>query len=79
MITFLDQDITHIACVMRPSLVGYLGSPILPAAYWRKRLYRLLDTHHLTKTQFCAVDQLLLELDDFDFTVATVPDEQHGR
>ncbi|WP_144145217.1 hypothetical protein [Paraburkholderia sp. BCC1884] len=61
-----DRDIAHIARVMRPSLHGDLGGPILPAAYWRKRLYHLLDTANLSHAQLCTVDSLLLQLDQFD-------------
>lgn len=79
MITLIDQDIAHIARVMRPSLVGDLGGPILPVAYWRKRLQHLLDVDHLTKAQFCVVDRLLLELDDFDVTPASAPRQTTGE
>jgi hypothetical protein len=40
----IDGDITHIARVMRLSLQGDLAGPILAPAYWRERLYKLLDT-----------------------------------
>ncbi|WP_230417611.1 hypothetical protein [Paraburkholderia polaris] len=63
---FFDQDIAHIARVMVPSLVGDLGGPILPAEYWRGRLHKLLDATHLTRGQLCALDSLLLQLDDFE-------------
>ena len=62
--TLIDQDIAHIARVMRPSMHGDLGGAILPAAYWRKRLFDLLDADHLTNGQLCAVDSLLLQLDE---------------
>ena len=62
----IDRDIAHIARVMRTSLHGDLGGPIFPAAYWRKRLYQLLDTGHLSHAQLCAVDSLLLQLDQFE-------------
>ena len=62
----IDEDIAHIECVMRPSLCGFEDGPILPAEYWRRRLYRLLDSCHLTKVQLCAIDSLLLQLDRFD-------------
>ncbi|SEA54857.1 hypothetical protein [Paraburkholderia sartisoli] len=65
MMTLIDQDIAHITRVMRPSLHGDLGGPILPPAYWRKRLYRLLDTEHLSKAQLCSIDSLLLQLEEF--------------
>jgi hypothetical protein len=61
-----DQDIAHIGRVMRPSLQGDLGGPILPVTYWRKRLYQLLDTGNLSHAQLCAVDSLLLQLDQFE-------------
>ncbi|MGF6779017.1 hypothetical protein [Paraburkholderia sp. GAS334] len=63
--TLIDQDIAHIARVMRPALHGDLGGPILPASYWRKRLHTLLDADHLTKGQLHAIDSLLLQLDHF--------------
>jgi hypothetical protein len=62
----IDRDIAHIARVMRTSLHGDLGGPILPAAYWRKRLYQLLDTGHLSHAQLCTVDSLLLQLGQFE-------------
>ncbi|MFM0210147.1 hypothetical protein PQQ96_22350 [Paraburkholderia sediminicola] len=62
----IDQDIAHIRRVMRPSLHGDLGGPILPATYWRKRLHQLLDAGSLSHAQLCAVDSLLLQLDQFD-------------
>jgi hypothetical protein len=62
----IDQDIAHIRRVMRPSLHGDLGGPILPATYWRKRLHQLLDTGSLSHAQLCAVDSLLLQLDQFE-------------
>jgi hypothetical protein len=64
--TLFDQDIAHIRRVMAPSLLGDLAGPILPPAYWRRRLSKLLDTGHLTHAQLCAVDSLLLVLDQFD-------------
>lgn len=62
--TLIDQDIAHIARVMRPSMHGDLGGAILPATYWRKRLFELLDADHLTNAQLCAIDSLLLQLDE---------------
>jgi hypothetical protein len=62
--TLIDQDIAHIARVMRPSMHGDLGGAIFPADYWRKRLFELLDADHLTNSQLCAIDDLLLQLDD---------------
>jgi len=63
--TLIDQDIAHIARVMWPALHGDLGGPILPASYWRQRLHKLLDEDHLTKSQLCAIDSLLLQIDQF--------------
>jgi hypothetical protein len=62
--TLIDQDIAHIARVMRPSMHGDLGGAILPATYWRKRLFELLDAEHLTNSQLCSIDDLLLQLDE---------------
>ena len=62
----IDKDITHIARVVRPSLCGFRGDPILPPGYWRMRLHRLLDSAHLTKAQLCSIDGLLLQLDAFE-------------
>jgi hypothetical protein len=62
----IDGDITHIARVKRLSLHGDLAGPILAPAYWRERLYKLLDTGSLTHPQLCAVDSLLLQLDQFE-------------
>jgi hypothetical protein len=62
----IDRDIAHIARVMRTSLRGDLAGPILPAAYWRKRLHQLLDTGHLSHAQLCTIDSLLLQLDQFE-------------
>jgi hypothetical protein len=69
MITLIDQDIAHIKRVMKLSLCEDFGGPILPAEYWRKRLYDLLDAHHVTNTQLCSIDDLLLQLDDLDAAV----------
>jgi hypothetical protein len=68
--TLIDQDIAHIKRVMKPSLCGDFGGPILPADYWRKRLFNLLDAHHVTKTQLCSIDDLLLQLDEIDAAIA---------
>ena len=62
----IDGDITHISRAMRLSLQGDLAGPILPPAYWRERLHKLLDTGGLTHPQLCAVDSLLLQLDQFE-------------
>jgi hypothetical protein len=82
---FFDQDIAHIARVMVPSLIGDLGRPILPAEYWRGRLHELLDATHLTRGQLCALDSLLLQLDDFEakgqstLAGSTCPTERRSR
>ncbi|WP_425274004.1 hypothetical protein [Paraburkholderia lacunae] len=62
----IDEEIAHIERVMRPSLCGFEGGPILPAEYWRRRLHQLLDSYHLTKVQLCSIDSLLLQLNRFD-------------
>lgn len=64
--TLIDQDIAHIARIMRPSLYGDASGPVLPASYWRNRLHHLLDAWHVTKAQLCVIDRLLLELDHYD-------------
>ncbi|RKF36116.1 hypothetical protein [Paraburkholderia fungorum] len=73
--TLIDQDIAHIGRVMRPSLHGDLGGPILPATYWRKRLHQLLDTGQLSHAQLCGVDSLLLQLDQFEASAQPAWDE----
>ncbi|HEX3638032.1 MAG TPA: hypothetical protein VHV99_21630, partial [Paraburkholderia sp.] len=37
-----------------------------PPTYWRKRLYQLLDSGHLSHAQLCTVDSLLLQIDQFE-------------
>ncbi|MGF6723997.1 hypothetical protein P3T43_003362 [Paraburkholderia sp. GAS41] len=64
--TFIDEGITHIARMMRTALYGDLAGSYLPPAYWRQRLYQILDTTHLSNAQLRTVDSLLLELDKFD-------------
>lgn len=64
----IDHDIEHIARVMPVSLRGDLGGPILPAAYWRKRLTELIDSGQLGTAQLRKVDSLLLQLDQFAST-----------
>jgi hypothetical protein len=66
MLMFLDKDIAHIACVMPAALAEGRGGPILSSEYWRRRLHKLLDASHLTRSQLCALDRLLLQLDAFD-------------
>ena len=55
--TLIDEGLTHIARVMRPALYGDLGGSYLPSAYWRQRLYQILDTTHLTNAQLRAAEQ----------------------
>jgi hypothetical protein len=62
----IDQEIAHISRVMWPALLGDLGGPILSSDYWRKRLHALLDAPAVTKAQLCALDSLLLQLDDYE-------------
>jgi hypothetical protein len=76
MITLLDQDIAHIARIMPPSLCEDRGGPVLPTEYWRRRLHRLLNSSHLTKIQLRSIDDLLLQLDQFDIEE---PAWQRGR
>lgn len=64
--TLHDRDIEHIARVMGVSLRGDLAGPILPPAYWRKRLHQVLDSGHLSHAQLCMVDSLLLQLHQFE-------------
>jgi hypothetical protein len=85
----IDQEIAHISRVMWPALLGDLGGPILSPDYWRKRLHALLDAPAVTKVQLCALDSLLLQLDDYErrgigaysapFTDRSTDDcEEHG-
>ncbi|MFT4068969.1 hypothetical protein [Paraburkholderia sp.] len=64
----IDRDIAHIGRVMYVSLRGDFGGPILPVAYWHRRLNALLEGGHLSHAQFCKVDSLLLQLDQFEAT-----------
>lgn len=43
MVTLFDLEIAHLARVMGASMIGDLAGPILPGAYWRRRLHQLLD------------------------------------
>jgi hypothetical protein len=62
----IDQEIAHISRVMWPSLLADAGGPILSSEYWRMRLHALLDAPSLTRMQLCAIDSLLLRLDQYD-------------
>lgn len=70
MSSLIDQDITHIRRVMPLALSGDLAGPILPSTYWRKRLYRLLDTGYVNKGQLGEIDSLLHMLDEYDLHAA---------
>ena len=70
MSSLIDQDITHIRRVMPLALNGDLAGPILPSAYWRKRLHRLLDTGYVNKGQLGEIDSLLHMLDEHDLKAA---------
>ncbi|MFX1676089.1 hypothetical protein PWR63_28160 [Paraburkholderia sp. A2WS-5] len=75
--TLLDQEIAHITRAVRSSDWRDAGASILPAGYWRQRLYRLLDSGHVTKAQLCAIDALLLELDTWE--VQRHEQREHSR
>lgn len=64
--TFVEQEIAHIARVMPPSLSGEFEVPVMGVEYWRKRLYTLLRQNHLTHMQLSTVDTLLRQLDGFE-------------
>ncbi|APA85435.1 hypothetical protein BJG93_08625 [Paraburkholderia sprentiae WSM5005] len=64
----IDHDIAHITRAMHVSLRGDFGGPILPAAYWRKRLTTLVDSGQLSSAQLRKIDSLLLQLDRFAST-----------
>ncbi|RQH09001.1 hypothetical protein [Paraburkholderia dinghuensis] len=61
--TLIDQEIAHIARVMMPSMQTASGIPILPPAYWHKRLLNLLDRACLSRSQFYAVDRLMIQIE----------------
>lgn len=62
----MDEDIAHVARVMAPSLRAFRGEPVLPPAYWRKRLQRIQDEFPLTELQTFQIERLLGELDRFE-------------
>ncbi|MEC5409631.1 hypothetical protein VOM14_29280 [Paraburkholderia sp. MPAMCS5] len=66
MVTLIDLEIAHLVRVMGASMAGDLAGPILPGAYWRLRLYQLLDSQHLTNEQLRSLDLLLLQLDELE-------------
>ena len=64
--TFVEQEIAHIARVMPQSLVGDFEEAVMGPAYWRRRLHALLKQNHLTHVQLVTVDTLLRQLDGFE-------------
>jgi len=70
MATLFDLEIAHLARVMGASMIGDLAGPILPGAYWRERIYQLLDAQHLTNAQLRSLDSLLLQLDELEAQVS---------
>jgi hypothetical protein len=64
--TFVEQEIAHIARVMPASLAGDFEEPVMGVDYWRKRLHTLLKQNHLTHVQLATVDTLLRQLDGFE-------------
>jgi hypothetical protein len=71
--TFVEQEIAHIARVMPPSLAGDFEMPVMGVRYWRNRLYTLLKQNHLTHVQLATVDTLLRQLDGFEARGRWVP------
>ncbi|WP_296659864.1 hypothetical protein [Paraburkholderia sp.] len=70
MSNLIDQDIAHIRRVVPLALNGDLAGPILPARYWRRRLFHLLDTGLVSKGQLSEIDSLLALLDEYDRSAA---------
>jgi hypothetical protein len=66
MVTLFDLEIAHLARGMGASMIGDLAGPILPGAYWRRRLHHLLDAPHLTNAQWRSLDSLMLQLDELE-------------
>ncbi|MFD1558702.1 hypothetical protein ACFSHT_24195 [Paraburkholderia silviterrae] len=64
--TFVEQEIAHIARVMPLSLASDFEEPVMGVDYWRKRLHTLLKQNHLTHFQLATVDTLLRQLDGFE-------------
>ncbi|WP_213298311.1 hypothetical protein [Paraburkholderia sacchari] len=64
--TFVEQEIAHIARVMPLSLAGDFEEPVMGVDYWRNRLHTLLQQNHLTHAQLATVDTLLRQLDGFE-------------
>jgi hypothetical protein len=61
--SFIDQEIAHIARVMMPSLQTASGIPVLSPDYWHKRLLNLLDNACLSRSQFYTVDRLMVQIE----------------
>jgi hypothetical protein len=70
MATLFDLEIAHLAQVMGASMIGDLAGPLLPGAHWRKRIYQLIDSQHLTNAQLRSLDSLLLQLDELEAQVS---------
>jgi hypothetical protein len=64
--TFVEQEIAHIARVMPQSLAGDFEEAVMGPEYWRRRLHALLKQNHLTHVQLVTVDTLLRQLDGFE-------------
>lgn len=75
----MDEDIAHVARVMAPSLRAFRGEPVLPPAYWRKRLQRIQDEFALTELQTFQIERLLGELDRFEAERANTAREQNVK
>ncbi len=71
--TFVEQEIAHIACVMPQSLAGDFEEPVMGPDYWRRRLHTLLKQNHLTHVQLATVDTLLRQLDGFEMLGRWMP------
>ncbi len=78
MMTLLDQEIAHITHAVRSSVCRDAASSALPADYWRRRLYELFDSGHLTKAQLREIDALLFDLDRWD-TRTREPEGRAGQ
>lgn len=76
--TFVEQEIAHIARVMPLSLAGDFEEPVMGVDYWRKRLHTLLKQNHLTHVQLATVDTLLRQLDGFEALGRWLPQPKKG-
>jgi hypothetical protein len=59
----VDDEIAHLAFVMKLYLPQISDDRALPPAYWRHRLHEILNEHHLTKQQLATVHNLIDQLD----------------